>query len=253
MSFAPCVRVCRSTPTTGAFPTWPPGATTSRRSSTSECRRCTTRRTWTRPARHSSRPTTPRSGGCGPSGRSRDRPRAADPSRPLLGRGKRPSRHAFGRRRRRPVLAGGEGEPPVARGRPGPRPEAAAATATSPSTASRALTGRVYVCPAVRERLVETAARLGYVRHAWALALKQQTSRVIGVVVSELGNQFYAGLASGIEETLRSEGYQMLLVSDNSDSAQELALTRTFLSLRAAGVIMTPVGSEGTAFLTRHA
>ena len=130
--------------------------------------------------------------------------------------------------------------------------DVAAAAGTSASTASRALTGRGYVSPAVRERLVETAARLGYVRNAWALALKQQTSRVVGVVVSELGNQFYAGLASGIEETLRSEGYQMLLVSDNSDSAQELALTRTFLSLRAAGVIMTPVGTEGTAFLARH-
>jgi LacI family transcriptional regulator len=44
----------------------------------------------------------------------------------------------------------------------------------------------------------------------------------------------------------------MLLVSDNSDSSQELAVTRTFLGLRAAGVIMTPVGSAAAAFLASH-
>jgi LacI family transcriptional regulator len=123
---------------------------------------------------------------------------------------------------------------------------------TSASTASRALTGRGYVSSEARERLLEAAERLGYVRNAWALALKQRTSNVIGVVVSELGNQFYAGLAAGVEETLRGAGYQMLLVSDNSDGAQELAVTKTFLALRAAGVIMTPVGSAGAEFLTRH-
>jgi LacI family transcriptional regulator len=123
---------------------------------------------------------------------------------------------------------------------------------TSASTASRALTGRGYVSPDARARLLEAAERLGYVRNAWALALKQRTSNVVGVVVSELGNQFYAGLAAGIEETLRAAGYQMLLVSDNSDGAQELAVTKTFLALRSAGVIMTPVGRSAAAFLTRH-
>jgi LacI family transcriptional regulator len=123
---------------------------------------------------------------------------------------------------------------------------------TSASTASRALTGRGYVSSEAREKLLEAAERLGYVGNAWARTLKQRTSRVVGVIVSELGNQFYAGLAAGIEETLRAEGYQMLLVSDNSDSARELAVTKTFLALRAAGVIMTPVGSAAAAFLGRH-
>jgi LacI family transcriptional regulator len=146
------------------------------------------------------------------------------------------------------VISAGAGE----RRRPVTLADVAREAGTSASTASRALTGRGYVSSDARERLLEAAERLGYVGNAWALTLKQRTSRVIGVIVSELGNQFYAGLASGIEETLRSEGYQMLLVSDNSDSSQELAVTRTFLGLRAAGVIMTPVGSAAAAFLARH-
>ena len=82
---------------------------------------------------------------------------------------------------------------------------------TSASTASRALSGRGYVSPKARDRLVDVAERLGYVPNASAQTLKQRTSRVVGVVVSDLGNQFYAGLAAGIEQVLREANYQMVI------------------------------------------
>jgi LacI family transcriptional regulator len=123
---------------------------------------------------------------------------------------------------------------------------------TSPSTASRALSGRGYVSAGARDRLLAAAERLGYVPNASARTLKQQTSRVVGVVVSDLGNQFYARLAAGIEETLRASHYQMLLLSDNSESDEEMAGARAFIAMRAAGVIMTPVGEEATSLLARH-
>jgi LacI family transcriptional regulator len=114
---------------------------------------------------------------------------------------------------------------------------------TSPSTASRALSGRGYVAPDVRKRLVATAERLGYVPNLSARTLKQRTSRVVGVIVSDLSNQFYAALAAGIEQSLREADYQMLILGDNSNAGEELAGARTFLSMRAPGVIMTPASS----------
>lgn len=120
---------------------------------------------------------------------------------------------------------------------------------TSPSTASRALSGRGYVSAAARERLLATAERLGYVPNASARTLKQRTSRVIGVVLSDLGNEFYARLAAGIEQTLREADYQMMVLGDNSDDDEEVAGARTFLAMRAPGVIMTPVGSGATELL----
>jgi LacI family transcriptional regulator len=123
---------------------------------------------------------------------------------------------------------------------------------TSPSTASRALSGRGYVAADVRKRLIAAADRLGYVPNASARTLKQQTSRVVGVVVSDLGNHFYGGLAAGIEQVLREADYQMLLVGDNSESDEEVAAVRTFLAMRAPGVILTPVGHQATTFLGRR-
>jgi LacI family transcriptional regulator len=123
---------------------------------------------------------------------------------------------------------------------------------TSLSTASRALSGRGYVSAAARERLLDAADRLGYVANASARTLKQRTSNVVGVVVSDLGNQFYARLASGVEEALREADYQMFLLSDRSDRAEELAGARAFASMRAAGVIMTPADYDAAPLLARH-
>ena len=137
-----------------------------------------------------------------------------------------------------------------------PRPvtlaDIARAAGTSASTASRALNSRGYVSEDARTRLREAAERLGYVPNASARTLKQSTSRVVGVAVSDLGNQFYARLAAGIEQTLREAEYQMVLVSDNSERAQELTCARTFLAMRAAGVIITPADREAAGLLSRH-
>lgn len=128
----------------------------------------------------------------------------------------------------------------------------ARAAGTSASTASRAINGKGYVSADARARLLDAADRLGYVPNASARTLKQRTSRVVGVIVSDLGNQFYGRVVGAIEQTLREAGYQMLLVGDNSENSEELAAVRTFMAMRAPGVIMTPVGSEACDLLTRQ-
>jgi LacI family transcriptional regulator len=123
---------------------------------------------------------------------------------------------------------------------------------TSASTASRALSGRGYVSGSVRDRLLAVADRLGYVPNASAQTLKQRTSRVVGVVVSALDNQFYARLVAGVEQVLREADYKMVVVGDNNDADEELAGARTFLAMRAPGVIMTPVGQGAAKLLRGH-
>jgi len=112
----------------------------------------------------------------------------------------------------------------------------------SQSTVSLVLSGkgRGRISARTEEAVRRAAEELGYRPSELARALVKRTSRIVGVIVSDLSNQFYAALAAGIEQTLRESNYQMLLLGDNSSAAQELAGARTFLSLRAPGVIMTP-------------
>ena len=101
------------------------------------------------------------------------------------------------------------------------------------STASRALSGRGYVSPPVRERLLAVADELGYIPNASARTLKQRrvaswaSSSPIWVTSST------PLVAAGIAQALRDADYQMLLLGDNSEDVEETEAARTFLAMRA--------------------
>jgi DNA-binding LacI/PurR family transcriptional regulator len=130
--------------------------------------------------------------------------------------------------------------------------EVAVAAGVSRSTASRALTGNGYVAPLVRDRVREVARGLGYVPDATARHLRRQDSRSIGVLVSDLGNPFYARLAAGISQHARKHQYTMMLADDRGSPQVEAEAAESFVALRVAGVIVTPVSAEISAYLTRQ-
>src|SRR3954454_18413669 len=114
----------------------------------------------------------------------------------------------------------------------------------SASTVSRALHTRGYASPAVRARVQAAPERIGYVTDHTARNLRSRTSTSIGVLISDLRNPFYADLAAGIEEELRAAEYQMVLVNDNGDPAEEMQPAETLLAMRVPGVIVTPVTAK---------
>ena len=122
----------------------------------------------------------------------------------------------------------------------------------SRSTASRALTGRGYVAPVVRDRVRKAARELGYVPDAMARHLRQQASHSLGVLVSDLRNDFYARLAAGIGEQARRKQYTMMLSDDGGSTAVEIEAAEAFVALRVAGVIVTPVSAGTSEYLARH-
>lgn len=130
--------------------------------------------------------------------------------------------------------------------------EVAETAGVSRSTASRALTGHGYVAPQVRDRVRDVARSLGYVADATARHLRQQASRSIGVLVSDLGNPFYAGLAAGISAQARKRRYTMMLADDNGSPDTEIEAAEQFVALRVAGVVVTPVSAEISTYLARH-
>lgn len=122
----------------------------------------------------------------------------------------------------------------------------------SRSTASRALTGRGYVATAVRERVLDAAKELRYVPDATARYLKQQVSLSLGVLVSDLRNSFYARLAAGAGSAARGQGYSMVLAEDGGSADDQVEAAETFVAMRVAGVVVTPVSSDVSTYLSRH-
>ncbi|HET9380880.1 MAG TPA: LacI family DNA-binding transcriptional regulator [Streptomyces sp.] len=127
--------------------------------------------------------------------------------------------------------------------------DVAEAAGTSRSTASRALAGNGYVAESIRVAVREAADRLGYVPDVSARTLKGQSSGLVGLLVTDLRNQFYAQLAAGVEQTLAAAGQQVVLVDDHGSEQKAVDGARAFLSMRADGVLLAPVGRAATQVL----
>jgi DNA-binding LacI/PurR family transcriptional regulator len=130
--------------------------------------------------------------------------------------------------------------------------DVAEAAGVSRSTASRAISGSGYVAAEVRDRVKQAAADLGYVPDVLARNLRQQSSRVIGIMVSDLRDPFYVDLASGVSAQCRRRGYAMMLADDGGLIRRELEAAESFAALRVAGVILTPLSRQVSTYLLSH-
>ena len=94
------------------------------------------------------------------------------------------------------------------------------------------------VSDASRAAVLEAAQELGYRPNAVARSLVQRRTKVIGVVVSDLHNPFFADVADGIEEAAFERGYRAMLSSGFLDPKRERGGIETLLELRVDGLIL---------------
>lgn len=87
----------------------------------------------------------------------------------------------------------------------------------SQPTVSRALRGDPRVSDATKKRVREAAALLGYVPSEAGRALSSGRTRRIGLLVTDLGNQFYAHVIGPAHHELERLGYQLMLHTESGD------------------------------------
>ncbi|WP_431282474.1 LacI family DNA-binding transcriptional regulator [Humitalea sp. 24SJ18S-53] len=81
----------------------------------------------------------------------------------------------------------------------------------SQSAVSRTFTPGASVAPAMREKVLEAARVLGYRPNLIARSLITRRSRIVGVAVGYLRNQFYSEVLEVLSERLQARGYHLLL------------------------------------------
>ncbi len=89
-----------------------------------------------------------------------------------------------------------------------------------------------------RERVLQAIAELGYRPNRVAQALRGQRSRVLGLIVPDISNPFYAELARTIENHADLFGYTLVLGNSEQDAQRELRYVRTFLDRQVDGLIL---------------
>ena len=110
----------------------------------------------------------------------------------------------------------------------------------SKSTVSLVLQGSPLIAAETAERVRAAAASLGYVYNRRAADLRRKTTTVIGVVINDLSNPFFAELLVGMERRLVDAGYINLMAhTDERLDVQERVIT-LMREYNAAGLILCP-------------
>src|ERR1700742_4642024 len=89
---------------------------------------------------------------------------------------------------------------------------------TSKATVSNVIHGHENVRPETRDRVLEAIATLGYHVNAGAQSLARQRSNVLGILVGDLENPWYATVATHMERAARAHGYSVLIASTGGES-----------------------------------
>jgi LacI family transcriptional regulator, galactose operon repressor len=113
-----------------------------------------------------------------------------------------------------------------------------------PSTVSRVLrdkTTKHKYAPETIERVRCAAAELNYRPSLAARALRTGQSMMVGMVVSDVANPFFAQLASYVERSAWSEKYRVLICSTNEDAARQEQQIADLASRGVDGLIVAPV------------
>ncbi|GAA1118971.1 LacI family DNA-binding transcriptional regulator [Kribbella jejuensis] len=108
----------------------------------------------------------------------------------------------------------------------------------STATVSRVVNGNYPVAASTRAAVERAMRELGYVANAHARALAGSTTRVVGIVVNEIVDPFFAYIARGVQSEATASGRLCLVCSTQGDEAAELRFVDLLLEQRADAVIL---------------
>jgi LacI family transcriptional regulator len=124
------------------------------------------------------------------------------------------------------------------------------------ATASRVLNGSSHpVSDVTRDRVLAAADELGYRPSELARALVKRTSRIIGVIVGDIVDPYFAEIARGVADVAARAGHLTMVCNADRRPTSELAHLDVLRDYHAAGVVFAGSGYEDLhdAEVLRHA
>lgn len=115
----------------------------------------------------------------------------------------------------------------------------------SQPTVSRVLNGSARVSPEIRDRVLSCAREHNYQFNALARGLQGGRTGLLGVLVEDLSDSFYAGLAQEIEAEARGKGCGVLLFGGNRDGRSRRDSLDAARRYRVDGVLAAPARGTG--------
>lgn len=118
------------------------------------------------------------------------------------------------------------------------------------ATVSRVLTGSTHpVSEETRARVLEAARRLNYSPSALAKAMVTGDTYIVGVIIGDATDPYFAAIVRGVEDVARKHGYLVIVCNSDRVPAIELKYLRTLNDYRVDGVIFAGGGLVDETYL----
>lgn len=129
-----------------------------------------------------------------------------------------------------------------------PRPtvrQVARLAGVSVATAARVLSGEGYFSQDAAGKVRVAAAQLGFRVNVLARELRSgAASTTVGLMIGDLANPFWSGVARGVEREIAPRGLRLFTVSTDEDPALEWTLTQDLLDRRVRALLVVPSGVD---------
>ncbi|MFG2501228.1 LacI family DNA-binding transcriptional regulator [Streptomyces sp. NPDC048441] len=115
----------------------------------------------------------------------------------------------------------------------------------SVGTVSNVINRPDVVSEETRHRVQSVIERLGYVRSESARQLRAGQSRIMALLVLDMGNPFFVDVARGAERAARDAGLRVMMCNSGQSPSEEAEYLALFAEQRVRGVLLTPADATG--------
>jgi LacI family transcriptional regulator len=120
----------------------------------------------------------------------------------------------------------------------------------SVTTVSRVINNSSHpVNPETRNRVLNAAAELNFVPSALARALVSDNTHIIGIIVGDASDPYFATIVRGISDVARENGYLTMVCNSDRVSQMELSYVRLMSNYRVDGIIFAGGGLNDDDYL----
>ena len=121
--------------------------------------------------------------------------------------------------------------------------EVAAKAGVAISTVGRAMADDPRISARTKEKVRKVADELGYVGNLAARIMRGGSNDVIGLILPNVRNDFYASIAQALSECADREGYRISLSVTGDDQGAQSRHIRDCIDASAAGIIIVPTAT----------
>ncbi|CDP51119.1 LacI family DNA-binding transcriptional regulator [Paradevosia shaoguanensis] len=114
----------------------------------------------------------------------------------------------------------------------------------SKSTVARVLAGSSSISEDARDRVMKAVAATGYERNHLAVGMRSGRSGLLGIVIPDITNPFWAGVARGAQDRAAEHNISLLVFSSDWDAGKEARHLRALRQARVDGAIINPVADN---------